>query len=79
MQVRESNDRLNQRAARLERRVKRLMRVNAQLVKERDAARRELLTATIQVDEFRDLMAERGLCGECRRALRSIAFVEFAA
>ena len=63
----------------LERRVRKLVRVNRVLVSQRDKALRDLLRAAAEVDNVRDLMAERGLCDGCRRALKAAARLELAA
>lgn len=63
----------------LERRVRKLVRVNRVLVSQRDKALRDLLRAAAEVDNVRDLMAERGLCDGCRRALQAAARLELAA
>jgi len=64
---------------RLERRVRKLVRVNRLLVLQRDKALRDIVRASIEVDNVRDLLSDRGLCDHCRRALRDAARVELAA
>lgn len=64
---------------RLERRVRKLTRVNKALVVRCRKAELALIRAQVEVDNVRDLLAERGLCDSCRRALRDAARVEFAA
>jgi len=63
----------------LERRVRKLTRANRMLVLQRDKALRDLVRASVEVDNVRDLLSERGLCDHCRRALRDAARVELAA
>jgi len=63
----------------LERRVRKLTRANRMLVLQRDKAMRDLVRASVEVDNVRDLLSERGLCDHCRRALRDAARVELAA
>lgn len=63
----------------LERRVRKLTRANRMLVLQRDKAMRDLVRASVEVDNVRDLLSERGLCDHCRRALRDAALVELAA
>lgn len=63
----------------LERRVRKLTRANRMLVLQRDKAMRDLVRASVDVDNVRDLLSERGLCDHCRRALRDAARVELAA
>ncbi len=64
---------------RLERRVRKLTRVNKALVVRCRKAELALIRAQVEVDNVRDLLAERGLCDGCRRALQSAARVELAA
>ena len=63
----------------LERRIRRLTRVNRVLVAQRDRAVRDANRAAAEVDNVRDLMAERGLCDGCRRAIQAAARLELAA
>ena len=63
----------------LERRVRKLTRVNQILVSQRDKAIRDANRAAVLVDEVREFMDHPGLCPHCRRALRSAARVELAA
>lgn len=63
----------------LERRVRKLVRVNRLLVIERDRAVRNALRFAVQVESVHEFMSETGLCDHCRRALRSAARMELAA
>ena len=62
----------------LERRIRKLVRVNRLLVSQRDQAVRDANRAAVLVDDVREFMADPGLCPHCRRALRAAAMVESA-
>lgn len=64
---------------RLERRVRKLTRVNRVLVAQRDRAVRDANRAELLADDIREFMDYPGLCPHCRRALKAAARVEFAA
>ncbi len=63
----------------LERRIRRLTRVNRILVAERDRAVRNALRFAVQVESVQEFMSETGLCDHCRRALKAAARLELAA
>lgn len=63
----------------LERRVRKLTRVNRLLVSQRDKAIRDANRAAVLVDDVNEFMNHPGLCPHCRRALKAAARVEFAA
>lgn len=63
----------------LERRVRKLTRVNRALRVRCKRAELALIRAQVEVDNVRDFMAESGICNTCRRALQSAARVEMAA
>lgn len=63
----------------LERRVRKLTRVNRALLLRCKRAELALIRAQVEVDNVRDFMAETSICDSCRRALRSAARVELAA
>lgn len=63
----------------LERRVRKLTRVNRLLVSQRDKAIRDANRAELLADDIREFMDHPGLCLHCRRALKAAARVEFAA
>ncbi len=63
----------------LERRIRRLTRVNRILVAERDRADRNALRFAVELDNVREFMSETGLCDHCRRALKAASRVEMAA
>ena len=63
----------------LERRVRKLVRVNRLLVIERDRAVRNALRFAVQVENVQEFMSETGLCDHCRRALKAAARLELAA
>lgn len=62
----------------LERRVRKLTRVNRVLVAQRDRAVRDANRAELLADDIREFMDHPGLCPHCRRALRAAAMVEAA-
>ena len=62
----------------LERRVRKLTRVNRLLVLQRDRAVRDANRAAVLVEDVREFMDHPGLCPHCRRALRAAAMVESA-
>ena len=62
----------------LERRVRKLTRVNRVLVAQRDRAVRDANRAELLADDIREFMADPGLCPHCRRALKAAARVESA-
>ncbi len=63
----------------LERRIRKLTRVNRLLVSQRDKAIRDANRAAVIVDDVREFMDHPGLCLYCRRALKAAARVEMAA
>lgn len=65
--------------AKLERRVRKLTRVNRLLVSQRDKAVRDANRAAVLADDVREFMDHPGLCPHCRRALKAAARVELAA
>ena len=62
----------------LERRVRKLTRVNRLLVLQRDRAVRDADRAAVLVEDVREFIDHPGLCPHCRRALRAAARVEAA-
>ena len=62
----------------LERRVRKLTRVNRLLVLQRDRAVRDANRAAVLVEDVREFIDHPGLCPHCRRALRAAAMVEAA-
>lgn len=62
----------------LERRVRKLTRVNRLLVSQRDRAVRDANRAAVLVEDVREFIDHPGLCPHCRRALRAAAMVEAA-
>lgn len=62
----------------LERRVRKLTRVNRLLVLQRDRAVRDADRAAVLVEDVREFIDHPGLCPHCRRALRAAAMVEAA-
>ena len=62
----------------LERRVRKLTRVNRLLVSQRDRAMRDANRAAVLVEDVREFIDHPGLCPHCRRALRAAAMVEAA-
>ena len=63
----------------LERRVRKLTRVNRLLVLQRDRAVRDANRAAVLVEDVREFIDHPGLCPHCRRALRAAARVEVSA
>ena len=63
----------------LERRVRKLTRVNRLLVSQRDRAVRDANRAAVLVEDVREFIDHPGLCPHCRRALKAAARVELAA
>ncbi len=63
----------------LERRIRRLTRVNRALVAQRDRAVRDANRAAVELDDVREFMDHTGLCPHCRRALKAAARMELAA
>lgn len=63
----------------LERRVRKLTRVNRVLVAQRDQAVRDANRAAVELDDVREFMNHPGLCPHCRRALKAAARVELVA
>ena len=63
----------------LERRVRKLTRVNRLLVVQRDRAVRDANRAAVLYEDVREFIDHPGLCPHCRRALKAAARVELAA
>ena len=63
----------------LERRVRKLTRVNRLLVSQRDQAVRDANRAAVLVEDVREFIDNPGLCPHCRRALKAAARVEMVA
>lgn len=63
----------------LERRVRKLTRVNRLLVLQRDRAVRDANRAAVLYEDVREFIDHPGLCPHCRRALKAAARVEMVA
>lgn len=63
----------------LERRVRKLTRVNRLLVSQRDRAVRDANRAAVLYEDVREFIDHPGLCPHCRRALKAAARVEMVA